>query len=103
MKPTLDPPRPNLATPKQKFQMSSTRISDHREMVGSDIFQEATDSALLEYQSRVVLGSKGTMEGAAAGFLKIAGAHEFVLLLKNLAENIPVPAAVRDDNLNPRA
>ena len=80
-----------LATPKARFIASGTRISDHRRMVGSDIFAASTDAAMLEYTAQLSRYAIEASAGMVVG-LKTAGAQEFLAILKTLAETPrPIP------------
>jgi hypothetical protein len=91
-----------LASPKARFIQSGTRVSDHRRMVGSDIFDQATDAAMLHYSIQLARNTTDGNTGMVNG-LKIAGAQEFLVILKTLAETprpMPRPNIVGLDPAN---
>ena len=94
-------PIPINASSKHRFQLSGTRISDHRAMVHSDIFQTSTDAAMAHFVA-IASMQMTDVNGAAACGLKIRGAHEFLDTLKTLAEAPMAPPAAARDNLDPR-
>lgn len=93
--------KPSFAnlTPRDRFQQSGTRISDHRAMVGSPIFEWAADAALLEYANMVSRATTST-EAMGAG-LKVQGAIEFLKILKTLAEPAAQITPVKPLGLDP--
>lgn len=90
--PTVNP------TPKQRFQLSSKAISDHRNMVQSPTFQMALDFALLQYGADLTL-QRSDANLAAASHFRLMGAHEFIHTLRNLAEMPPRLPQEKEPNL----
>lgn len=76
-------------TPKQRFQASTTRISNHREMIASDTFSIAADFALMEYQMFLSQELSNNPNAAGIAGLKMNGAVEFLTMLKLLGEMTP--------------
>jgi hypothetical protein len=73
--------------PKARFQESSQNISKHRDMVESTEFQRACDFALLQYTALMTQTALDNFNIAAACHFKLAGAQEFILTLRTLAES----------------
>lgn len=92
--------KPN-AHAKARFMESNVRISNHREMIGSEAFEKGSDAALLHYID-IIAKSNNPNEAMAIG-LKIQGATEFLQTFKLLAETPKLPSPVITDNLNPKA
>lgn len=86
-------------TPRARYQASVNNIKVHRDIFGSAATQAALDTALLEYQLQLVIGTKDA-NGAAASHFKLAGANEFAHLLKTFAEKpASLPTQPDRDNL----
>lgn len=82
-------------TPKDRFQSSDVRISDHRKMVASEQFERACDFAMLEYGMRLRAGlDEDSPQSIMNAGLKAAGAQEFLLILRNLSEKPIAPATL---------
>ena len=79
---------PFLATPKDRFRQSDTRISNHRKMVEADVFERSSDAALLQYLSMISSGVRDGNTAMAAGF-RLQGAFELMHTLKNISEEPP--------------
>ena len=91
---------PNVnPSPQARFQSVPQNITQHRAMIERPSFDISADAAMIEYSARLSKGNVTSNEAMASGF-KIQGAHEFLMVLKTLAEASPPPAARRDtDNL----
>lgn len=91
---------PLLATAKERFRASDTRISNHRKMVESPSFEQSSDAALIQYMAILSQGVRDANTALAAGF-RLNGAFELMHTLKNISEAPIVPLAERaPDNLN---
>lgn len=88
-----------LLTPTQRFQMSSDNISKHRKLVDAPEFDRAIDFAVNQYSIQLSTNLTDTTSGMIAGF-KLAGAQEFIAILKRLAEPPPQISASSMKNLN---
>ena len=87
-------------SPRDRFQMSEVRLSNHRDMISSDIFRTALETALLQYQ--VELASKCSDANAAMRVgLCILGAQEFVTVLRALGDRTSITHTRVSDNLKP--
>lgn len=73
-------------TPKQVFQANKAVLGPHRDLMQAPSLCYALDIALLQYQRQMC--DSRTTEGntAAQNHFKIQGAHEFISILKHLAE-----------------
>jgi hypothetical protein len=91
-----NPSRSVNPTPKARFQLSAQNISAHRELVDKREFERASDFALLQFQAELCdKENNPTIVG-----LKIAGAQEFLKVLRALSENEVLKIAPRpNDNL----
>lgn len=87
-------------SPKKRYLTNAVMVKQHREMFSSVTAQTAIDFAMLEYQHSLV-NQRGDMGTAAANHYKMAGALEFVHLLKSLAEAAPLPVPPAAQNLKP--
>lgn len=100
------PPRPanapvNMApTPKNRFRMSGTRISDHRKLIENPAFEGSVDYAMAEYQMILAMDTSHNPSQAAYNGLKACGAQEFLDVLKRLSEQPIMPRVVQPANLN---
>lgn len=85
-------------SPRQRFQQSGVRLSNHREMIASEAFKAAIDIGLLQYQTE--LAAKCTDANAAMRVgLCILGAQEFVTVLRQLGDTINFTRIPANDNL----
>lgn len=84
-------------TPRARFQQSGTKLSAHRDLISSEAFRVAIDTALLQYQAE--LCEKTTdMNTAARTGVCMLGAQEFIGVLRKLAENSsPRPNPINDN------
>lgn len=92
-------------SPKSRFQLSNEHVTQHRNLVDSESFERACDVAIQQYSS-ALCSVPLTQEEAVMGSigLKLRGAHEFLTILRNLAEKPKEPSPiVRLDNLNHKA
>lgn len=85
-------------SPKTKFISHENNVKNHRALLDRPEFDRAVDVGLLEYQ-RVLCETRGDMSMAAANHYKLAGAQEFVHVLRNLSETPKPPAAPATGNL----
>ncbi len=84
--------------PKSRF-LDSRRFADsHRELVVSDSFRTASESALLHFVLEIPAASTDLI--AAANWHRVEGAREFLKTLINLAEVHKAPPAPPPQNLN---
>lgn len=85
---------------KTRFQQSSTLVTQHQDMVSLPIFQVSLDHALLQYQEQLQFAStSGDLNNAAGSYLRLLGAREFAMVLRNLGEK-EAPPSPRKDNIN---
>lgn len=83
-----------------RYRASASVVNQHRELVGSDAFERACDFALLNYSQRVMTDARPDGNGAASGFYRLLGAHEFLRELRMLAESpTQTSSKVDQDNL----
>lgn len=73
-------------------------VTSHRKLLDDPQFDMSIHYALLEYLRQLV-EARTDMSGAAANHFKLAGAQEFVHVLKTLAEPAYVPTPRPSDNL----
>lgn len=90
---------PVLLSPAQRFQLSGDNISKHRAMVDSNEFNRAIDFAALQLQINLSRNVPDSQAGMIAGF-KLAGAQEFIAILKGLAEQPKAAEAPLIKSLN---
>jgi hypothetical protein len=92
---------PNL-TPKQKFQQSDVRMSDHNRMIESEAFDRACDTALLEYSlilfKQQAERPEAGFNGAAASNLRLMGANEIIDTIRKLS--VQPSKVITRDNIN---
>jgi hypothetical protein len=94
-------PSPSISTPKQRFQSQQQTFSNFRDLVMSELFMVAVNTALLEYNTQIASAAGDDGNGAAAMGLKLKGALEFIATLKGLAELPPtIKPRNNDGNLN---
>jgi hypothetical protein len=88
-------------SPKQRFQSESKVRIAHRALVELDEFEMACDFALLQLQHELTEKVDGNVNLAAAAHMKLAGAHDFIRVFRNLAETPGKPKGGSDpDNLD---
>lgn len=88
-------------TPKVRYIADVQNVKAHRQMVDGDTFTHAIDVALLQYQAELHPRAVD-FNNAAANSFRLAGALEFVHVLRTLADSIQVaPKTVDRDNLKP--
>ena len=87
--------------PKDRFKEIPEFVHAHRELMQSPNLRRSLDYALLEYQRRVCRETNEQMAGA--GHFRMLGATEFIDVLINLAETIPMPTLVPRGNLDHKA
>lgn len=85
-------------TPKQRFQRSGLKLSNHRDLVASESFIIGAETALLEYQAKITSQITDGNTAMAAGF-RLMGAQELVNCIRNLADTVPNLKTVVNDNL----
>lgn len=90
-----------IPTPKQKFQSSSLLTQSHQKLVASAEFEVSVDAAMLEYADQLSRMRTGDVNMAAAAGFKLAGAYEFLTVLKDLGSRPPAPTKPVPDNLEP--
>lgn len=88
-------------TPRAKFQSKVDQTKAHLDLVVSDGFRNACESALLE----MVLAMPNVSDQieAAASYNRIMGATEFLRRLLSIAETTEPPRERPPQNLNHRA
>ena len=85
------------STPKERFQ-TAANIRAHQALVDSASFEAGADAAMLEYSRKLSEETNAQTPGVTG--LKLQGAHEFLKVLKTLAEPPPVlPKRPDLDNL----
>jgi hypothetical protein len=94
-----NPTTVNLLSPRQRFQQSGDNISKHRALVDNNDFNRAIDCAVNQLSIQLASNMPDSQAGMIAGF-KLAGAQEFIAILKGLAETTPAPQATAIKNLN---
>lgn len=100
---TLQSIRSENISPRARFQESGVRLSDVRDLITKDIFRTAIDAALLQYQSELAVRTTDANAAMRTG-LCVLGAHEFVTVLRQLAEKEEAPKILKhDDNLPHRS
>jgi hypothetical protein len=95
----------NLA-PKARFQNIARAVGDHRAMMETPQFHRAIDYAEAEYVHTLCelapkdVDSSSNLQASAACFQRILGMHEFIGVLKKLAEPRPaIKPSPSGDNL----
>ena len=83
-------------SPKTRFQESIDNISKHRDLIEMREFQRASDFAMLQYQLELANAANGNVNLAAAAHMKLCGAQEFLLVLRNLGESFTLPTGGGD-------
>jgi hypothetical protein len=83
-KPIINP------TPKQVLLASPKLLSTHRDLMQNLALVELTHMALAEFTRRVTNSAAADVVGSAANFHRIAGAHEFVEVLRSLGESYEI-------------
>lgn len=89
-------------TPKAKFQSVPARVSRHRDLIASEVFEEAADRAMLQFASELARDG-GDLNQAASKHLRLQGAHEFLYALRNLGESSPTIIPARAPTLDYKA
>lgn len=85
--------------PRDRFQLSGTKLSAHRDLITREDFRLAIDTALLQYQVELAANCKDQYSAMAMG-LRLLGANEFVSVLRKLADKpVPVNVTPISDNL----
>jgi hypothetical protein len=94
------PPNP---TPKSRFQESSDNVKKHRDLLDQPELQRGLDFSLLEYQRMLTVSVNPTAttftQESIAAANRLAGAQEFIAVLKTLAEPPPVKNPQPSPNL----
>jgi hypothetical protein len=92
-------------SPKARFQQTKAVVETHKRMVESEIFEKATEAALLEYQAELSANpnNQGNGNSAAAAFFKLTGAQEYIATLRALANTPRQPPQAPNLNLNHKA
>lgn len=81
----------DTTTPKDRFTADKIRVEAHRLIVTHAQFEDSINTALLEFQQGLARGKMDVTQ-AAANHFQMAGALEFVRILRNLSE---IPTATR--------
>lgn len=84
-------------SPRSRFQSSGDNVKKHRDMIDLPEFQRGIDFALLEYQRSMAINMNPqsttfTSENIAMA-QRLAGAQEFIHVLRELAEPAKVAPA----------
>lgn len=96
---TTQPVHSENILPRDRFQLSGTRLSDHRDLITKESFRIAIDTALLQYQTELAANCKDQYSAMSNG-LRTLGALEFVSVLRKLADKpVPVNITPISDNL----
>lgn len=90
-------------TPKQRFQSNPKLLTPHRDLVASPAFELSVDYAMLEYERQLSLVPFDNFNACAAAHLRKVGAHEFLQVLRNLAESSVPETPKPIGNLDHRA
>jgi hypothetical protein len=88
-------------TPRAKFQANVNQSRAHQDLVVSEGFRSACESALLEQV--LAMPDIADQVEAAASYHRIMGATEFLRRLMSIAESTPPPKDKPPTNLNYRA
>lgn len=86
-------------TPKAEFVKSPANIASHHTLVENEVLRRHIEVALLEMTRQVVDKAPPEMGAAAAGHLRILGAHDFINIFYNLAEQAAATPKNDQDNL----
>ena len=86
-----------IFSPKQRF-LKNPAAKKHIDLVISEDFRAALESALLDYQQSLTAGQ--ALETSAAFFQRLKGAHDFVYHLLNIAEPATKQTVDTKQNLN---
>ncbi len=70
-------------TPKAQFNLDKLRVSQHNEMVASDLFRVSSQTALLQMQENL-LGTNATGDKALSNYHMMAGARIFLQIFQGL-------------------
>ena len=79
-------------TPKARFLESKDNIAAHHKLLDERATERGIDFALMQYARELADNPPNDMTNCAAHWLRLQGAHDFVKVLKTLAE---VPAPVK--------
>lgn len=82
--------------PKARALKDSAWAREHRKLIEGDIFETSAQIAMAQY---VLAISGGRSLKPSERAHKIAGAHEFLATLRNLAEKAEAPKIVDETNL----
>ncbi len=96
---TTTPHTENL-TPKQRFQLDANALSRHRDLIASDDFKRAVDTAMLQYQIDLTVQCKDPNAAMRVG-LCMLGAQELISVIRQLAETSVAVKRTVNDNLIP--
>jgi hypothetical protein len=83
-------------TPKSEFQTLDPNIVAHRQLISSPAFKLAINTCLLQYSRQLTDTPPTDFNGAAANYLRLLGAQEFVKMLHQLSEQTAPPQASKD-------
>jgi hypothetical protein len=98
----MNPTPPNTnPSPKLRFRESSDNISKHKRLIELPEFDRACAAAQAQMNWQMVQMNTPTANDYAVIGMKMAGVHEFLAILRNLAEApaSPLPKIVDRDNL----
>lgn len=92
----------DTSSPKQRFIKSKERVESHRSLISHPQFEASIDAALSEYADNLLRKIPATSNEGAGHAFALAGAYEFVRVLKNLSElpDIPKPSRIAELNHN---
>jgi hypothetical protein len=88
--------------PKSRFQESGGNISQHRDLLQNAAFEKSIDWAFLQFQHQLC-SEQGDLNVCASKYLRLQGAHEFVRVLRSLAESQVMDVTQAITNLNHKA
>lgn len=89
--------QPNVnPTPRQEFQTNKQFVTLHRDMMQQPMLGVSIQYALLHFQRGLCDQRSVDGNSAAQGFYKLQGVHEFLDILRKLAE-MPAPPPPKSD------
>lgn len=90
-------------TPKQALLLSKAAVSAHRELMQNPSLLVSIECAQAQFVR--LLTDQRTSDGniAAQNFFKLEGMHQFIDILKNLAETISLPTSNKPPSIDHKA
>lgn len=87
-------------SPKAEFLKSEDNCKAHRQMVENESLRHSLEVALFEMQRRAAQYTESTnFNACAASHLRLLGAHDFIDIFLNLAEQPVAAQRTNADNL----